>query len=174
MKHPARLLLLSLLFALPASAASLGGRVSLVTPKGSLPASSGVVYLIPDTPDNWVQLNGLAQRCGRFLVLTRQSQGNALSIAQQRLKGLLNRLALSAKEKATAALEIQEDGQFSTTEAPAQVILMVSAQTAAGQDQNRALLAGWWLLRTPSSTTLEVSKQQQIYQVGLPIGATAP
>ncbi|WP_218082149.1 hypothetical protein [Anthocerotibacter panamensis] len=172
--------------ALPLWANPLSGQVALAVGKGATtPARTGVVYVVPDTPENWLQLNGLAQRVGRWLTLSRQTAAGATSqdyitvrdynIAQNRLKGMLNRLVLTAQQKAQQTIPISETGQFTTAEAPSKVILVASAQaTEQPENSTQTTLAGWWFLRTESGLDLELLPAKQLYQVGIPLSVQQP
>ncbi|WP_287131210.1 hypothetical protein, partial [Candidatus Cyanaurora vandensis] len=170
----------ALLLAFPVSAQPLAGKVNLQGNLGPIPATTGVIYVVPDTPENWQQLNGLAQRAGRFAALTRYTATQVqtmetlynFNVAQERLKGLLNRLVLVARDRAQQVLSL-ENGQFDSPQAPEAVILVVSAQ-ATPVIEPPVTLAGWWMLRTVSTTDLEFNQGQQLYQVGIPKSVQTP
>jgi hypothetical protein len=168
-------LLLLLTLALPVAARPLNGLVSLGTTSGPLPATSGVVYIVPDTQENWQQLHGLAQRVTLFRNLVRQTavlaQGNPDGIRQYnasllRLKGLLNRLMITAQQKAETTTTVSQ-GQFSVPEVAPRTIVVVSAQTAEAADSPATFL-GWWLVRDDGTLPLTLDQEQQLYQFGIP------
>ncbi len=163
-----------LLLPLPLWARPLSGQISLTTPQGSQQlANSGVVYVVPDTPNNWIQLNGLAQRVNRWVILSRQtaqhlSQQDLASmreytLAQTQLQGLLNRLMLSAQAQTAQTLALT-NGQFMTADAPQKVILVSRAQVP----ESGLIVVGWWCVRTANTPTVILNQDQQLYQVSLP------
>ncbi len=176
-------ILAALVIALPVHSSTLGGSVALTNNQGPVLATSGTVYIIPDTPENWQAINRLSDRVSFWINLSRQvaltvktqdqrARSRDYNATQTRLKGLLARLVTVAKEKAKVALPITM-GQFDATDIPDQVILVIQAQAPEGlsleNKPSTLTLMGWWLVRTPSQTGLEIGPKELLYQVGLPL-----
>jgi len=170
-------LLALLCWIVPVAAAPLEGQVMLRGNLQPLPATTGVVYVVPDTPETWLQLSGMGKRINLLANVTRYSATQVqdygtlynYNLAQERVKGLVNRLMLTARARASQTLTIDQ-GRFSAVEPEEKVILVASAQATL----EGTTLAGWWLLRTTTTTALTLGRDEQLYQIGIPVLVQTP